>query len=358
VIGQIGLSVVVIICASLLGRSLFNLRTISGRFDPERVLLFSLDGGTALDQAHVAAYYHDLLERLRALPGVMTASASTSSPIHTSGSTRGLDMPGLPVTPEAHGVWANVITPDYFETFRIHLIRGRMFTSQDVREARRVAIVNEAMSRFYFGELDPAGRAISFMSAPKDMITIVGLVQDVHQDSLWKVPPRMVYTPLAQADAIPRQLTVEVRTAQNPTALAGLARDLVTSLNRDSMITYVRTLEQQVNASLVRERTLAMLSASLGMLALMLACVGLYTLISNDVTRRSREIGIRMALGATRASVVMHVLRETLTVSTVGIALGVLAALAVSGTVSTFLFGLPPRDPVTLASVATIETRS
>jgi ABC-type antimicrobial peptide transport system permease subunit len=167
-------------------------------------------------------------------------------------------------------------------------------------------------------------------------------------------PPRTVYTPLAQTNPTPSQLMVEIRTAQEPAALAESVRKTVRGVSKDVVIRYVRTIDQQIDASLVRERLLATLSTGFALLALVLSAVGLYGVMSYSVTRRAREIGIRMALGAARARVLWQVLQQTAALSLAGVALGILAALAATQTLTTFLFGLSPRDPVTLAAVAVV----
>lgn len=355
VVGQLSLALVVVAVAGLLGRSLYNLQTQDAGFRADSVLLFSVTtAGTTRSQEGLQAFYSELVERLAGLPGVTSASMSLSSPIDTSGTIRGIEMPGLPRTPEARGVWANTITPDFFETFGIGLLRGRPFTPRDGPGSGHVAIVNETLARFYFKDDDPVGREISFMSAPEEMFTIVGIVRDVHQESLRKAPPRMVYTPLAQATSVEPQMTAQVRTARDPVTLANDVRAVVASLGGDAVVARVRTMQQQIDTSLVRERAMAMLATSLGVLVLVLACVGLYALMAYDVTRRSREIGIRMALGATQRSVLVRVLRDSLTLSAAGVTLGIVGALGATEAVAALLFGLTPRDPATLGAVVAL----
>jgi ABC-type lipoprotein release transport system permease subunit len=213
-----------------------------------------------------------------------------------------------------------------------------------------VALINEALARAYFPDSDPLGMTFSFMSAPNDPVTIVGIVQDTRHRNLREPAPRMAYVPLAQAEEPPGLLTAVVRTAQDPRSHEAAVRDTVRHVSPDLVISYVRTLEEQVDASLVRERVLAALSTGFGVLALVLACVGLYGVVSYGVTRRAREIGIRIALGAQRAALQWQVIRETLTVSAAGIIIGLIAALVTTNLVSAFLFGLSPRDPFTLVA--------
>ena len=354
VVAQVALSVIVIAIAGLLGRSVVNLKSQHAGFEPANILLFTVDTfGTDLPPATLAAIPGDLVARLRAIPGVRSASCSTSSPVHSEGNTRGLELPDLPRTPEARGVWANVVTPEYFQTLGVRLLRGRGLDHSDNAGSRRVAVVNETMARYVFGDVDPIGRSFRFMSAPQP-IEVVGLAQDTHQETLREQPPRMVYTPLAQSDEPVSRVTVAVKAAGDPALLAGSVREVVRQVSPDLVVNYVRTMDQQINASLVRERALTMLSTAFGVLALLLACVGLYGVMSYNVTRRTREIGIRIALGARRYAVLGHVLREVVAVSLVGVLVGIGGALVAAREVSSFLFGLSPRDPVTLAAVAAI----
>jgi ABC-type antimicrobial peptide transport system permease subunit len=183
---------------------------------------------------------------------------------------------------------------------------------------------------------------------------VIGLVDDTHQMNLRERAPAIVYTPLAQAEEPPAWMNFVIKTAQEPAALAGAASAAARAVTKDVIIRYVRTMEQQVNASLVRERLLASFSIGFAVLALVLAAVGLYGVMSYNVTRRGREIGIRMALGARRSRVLADVLRQTMIVSSIGIAVGVTAVLLTTQYLSTLLFGLSERDPLTLAGVATM----
>jgi predicted permease len=292
-------------------------------------------------------------------------SLSRRTPIDFSSELRRIEVPGFKA-PGVQGVSTNVVTPDYFTTFGIGLVRGRGFTPQDQQNAPNVALVSEAMSRFFYGETDPIGRSFRLGGGSQQATwTIVGIVQDVRQEHLRAdAPTRMVYTPLAQAargvdarsDSLSR-LTVEIRSgdaAAALTALAASAREEARAVSKDAVVSYVRTMDEQLDASLIRERVLATLSTAFSALALVLSAVGLYGVMAYTVARRSREIGIKLALGAARRSVLLHVLRDTLSVSAAGIAAGVIAAFVLAEGVSAFLFGLAPRDPLTLVGSAAV----
>jgi predicted permease len=331
------------------------LKTLDAGFHGDRVLLFTLDSyGTEVTAPERTALYTRLLDRLRALPGVVSVAASRSTPVHTSGNARLLDTPAGAETIADRGAWTNMITPGYFETFGIALLRGRDFNAGDAANARQVAVINETMARFYFGDRDPIGQVFRFYKSPDNPITVVGIARDTYQTSLREPVPRMVYTPLAQEAAPPSRINFEMRTAQDPATLMGAARDAVRGVTRSVVLRYVRTMQQQIDASLVRERLLASLAGGFAVLALVLTAVGLYGVMSYHVSRRGREIGIRMALGARRASVLWQVLRQALVVSIAGIALGIVAALLTTRYLSTLLYGLSARDPLTFAGVAVV----
>src|SRR4030095_9306948 len=287
------------------------------------------------------------------LPGVRAVSGSTSSPIHTSGNARALVLPPQrSESIEDNAAFTNNITPDYFDTLGIKLLSGRTFTSHDSSMSQHVAIVNETMAKFYAGADDPLGKTFAFRGDPKDQITIVGVVQDTHQMNLRDAPPRTVYVPIGQAEHTPSYVQLAIRTAQSPAAITAAVREAVRGVSGDVVIRYVRTIDQQINASLVRERVLASLSASFALLAMVLSVIGLYGVMSYSVTRRSREIGIRMALGAGQSQVLGQVLAQTFIIAAAGTALGVIAAMITTTTLNTFLLGLRPRDPLTVAVVA------
>ena len=357
VMSQLALGMIVIAVAALLARSLYNLKTLDAGFNGDRVLVFTLDSyGTSLDSAKRGALYDELLAGLRTLPGVVEVAASRSVPVHTSGNARLLDLPGSPETGMDRSAFTNMITPGYFNTFGIRMLRGRDFDDHDTSTSRRVAIINTAMARLYFGDREALGQTIGFYSKTDNpaRLTVVGIVEDTHQMNLRERAPAAVYTPLAQEPEAPWWMNFEMRTAGNPTVLAPAATAAARSVSKDVVIRYVRTMEQQVNASLVRERLLATLSGGFAVLALVLAAVGLYGVMSYSVSRRGREIGIRMALGARRGSVLWQMLRQTMVVSMCGIAAGVAVVLVTSSYVSTLLFGLSERDPYTLAAVALV----
>ena len=355
VAGQVALGIVVLAVAALLGRTLYNLKSIDAGFTPGNLLLVTLDtNGTPIPEEARVSTFREALDRVKALPGVEKASISRSTPIHTSGNGRALVMPaGASERIEDSGAFTNQISPEYFDTMGIRLLRGRAFTAlDDAESAQHVAVVNESMAKFWAGDRDPIGMTLAFKGNPEDQITIVGVVEDTYQMNLREAPPRTVYTTVAKSGQPPSGLTLELRTARNPAAIAAAAREAVRGVNRSIVIRYMRTIDQQINASLVRERVLATLSAGFAFLALTLCAIGLYGVMSYTVTRRSREIGIRMALGAARGRVLRQMLSQTFAIAVAGTIIGVVAAMMATRTLDTLLYGLSERDPVTMAVVA------
>ena len=354
VAAQVALSIVVLATAALLGRTLYNLKTLDAGFTGGNLLLVTLDtsGGPIKPEARLGIFA-EIKERIAAIPGVTIASASTSSPIHTSGNARALAMPpGTPEGIEDNAAFTNNVTREYFDTFGIRLIKGRTFTDLDSATSQHVAVVNETMAKFWAKDGQPLGKTFAFKGAPKQPIVIVGVVQDTHQMNLREAPPRTVFVPITQAERPPSGVQLAIRTAQAPAAITAAVRDAVRGISRDIVIRYVRTMDQQIDASLVRERILATLSAEFALLALVLSAIGLYGVMSYSVTRRSREIGIRMALGAARSRVVAQVMMQTVIIAVAGTIAGVIAATLTTKTLSTFMFGLSERDPMTLFVVA------
>ena len=354
VAAQIAVSVILVFGAALLVRTQRNLSNLDGGFETENVVIFSLDArDTTFPLERMTALCTDTLSRLRRQVPTIGATCSTMSPIDTAFEGRVLGIPAPPPGPGANQVLVNTATPEYFETYGIGLVRGRLFTRQDTALSARVAVINESLARTFFGDSDPIGQRLGFNSRPDParMMTVVGVVRDARH-SLRETPPKMVYQPLEQTAEPPEALTAAIRTTGDPGPVAALVRQEVRALSPDVAVVWVRTMRQQIAAATTSERLLATLSTAFGVLALLLACVGLYGVISYDVASHTREIGIRLALGAERLAVLGSVLRPTIAIIELGLALGVVGALITSRLVDTLLFGLTSRDPLTLTATA------
>jgi predicted permease len=356
---QIALCMLLVTAAGLLVRSVRNLNTVDAGFARDNLLLFNVETGEGVRTTEQRLAYHALLvEGLRRLPGVETVALAKRSPVDFSTELRRIVVPGVPEPAGPSGVSSNTITPDYFRALGIALVRGRSFTDQDRDGSGKVAVVSESMATAWFGTADALGRSI-VMGGNQDTMSIVGIVRDARHEGIRADAPRSVYTPLAQpgesfdgSTGIPARLTALVRTSGDPGLLASAATDHVRNLGAGAIVSWVRTMRQQLDAAHLRELLLARLATAFGVLALLLAIAGLHGVMSYEVARRSRDMGIRMALGATRRQLMTAVLRQVLVLALAGIAAGTGLAMVSTRVIAAYLFGLSPGDAETLAVVA------
>ncbi len=351
---QIGLCVLLASGAGLLGRTLRNLETRSTGIDRHNLLLFSLDArNTPFPAERVPALCGDVLARAVGRAGVISGSCSRNIPIDGRGNAAPLEVPGTEsLDMNARRVFTNMVTPDYFRTFGIGVIGGRTFNERDSTNGPKVAIVNRALARFFFQDGNPIGRTVHFYRDDANPMTIVGIVENATQRSLREDPPMTIYTPLTQLREPEATVTVALRTLNNSSPLAESIQADVRGLAPTVVVDNVRTMEQQISTELVRERLLAMLSSAFAVFAVVLSCVGLYGVVSYDVSRSLRNLGIRRALGAQRLDVLLGVIRSALVISSIGIVAGLLATLVGTRVVASLLFGVTPKDPLTLLAVA------
>jgi predicted permease len=361
IVFQVALSLLLLAGAGLFLRTLQNLRHIHLGFTPDHVLLMTLEPGAAgYTDARLMTLYQQVLDRLTATPGVRSASLLRFGLLNSGYSGRNVFIPGYaPVANGDRSVAFSLIAPRFFETMGMPLA-GREFGPGETASSPRVAIVNEKFARFYFGTDAVIGKRLSFRQQAPDDYEIVGVVPDAKYFRLRTESPRTVYVPFTQSQEPGRvastleRMTAVIRTAASPASMAGAVQRAVQAVASDVPIRNVITQEQQIDVALSRERLLATLSTLFGGLALLLACLGLYGVMSYAVVRRTTEIGIRMALGARRRTVIGMVLRECAWLVLAGIAIGVAAATAMARLVESQLFALRPTDPLTLASAAIV----
>ena len=354
---QIAMCFVLVFGAGLLGRTLMNLRNVETGFRKDSVVVFALDVlDASFDRARLASLCGDVITRMLARPDVRAGSCSTMSPVATNLEGRPVIVPGSSREPRSTPpVFANSIDTGYYATLGIDVVRGRGITAQDTATSARVGVLSEGLARYFFGDADPIGRTFTFGSSDGPPITIVGVARDVRQQ-LRDPAPFMAYTPLVQRDEPARALVAAIRTAGPTAGVAAAVRDELRAVTRDLAVSYVRTMDEQFGASLVGERLLTTLSGAFAVLALGLACIGLYGVMSYDVTRRVRDIGIRLALGASESQILAQVLRHSVVLTIAGIGCGAAAAIVVSQFLSSFLFDLAPRDPGTLILTTVVLT--
>ena len=348
VVVQVSVSLVLMIGAALFVRTLTNLEAVDVGFNRENLLLFRVDPRlSGYESAQIPDLYRRMTERIEAVPGVRSATLSRHPLL--SGSARNSNITVLGEANQSdESVYSNTVAANFLETMEMPLLLGRGLTAHDDARAPKVAVVNQAMARKYFGETNPIGRRFGFGGRPENagQIEIVGVVRDAKYTGLREDIPPTAYTPYLQ-DA-PGQMNFEVRTAANAATMAASIRDAVREVDSNVPLFNVKTQTQQAAESLSTERLFATLSGFFGVLAMLLACVGLYGVMSYGVTRRTNEIGIRMALGATAPRVLSMVMRETMLVVGIGVAIGLGTAVAVTRLIATMLYGLAPTDRVTI----------
>ena len=349
VMAQVALSLVVLVGAGLFLGTLRNLRTMDAGFERRGILMVSVEPGSAgLRGARLAGFYEALLQRVQGLPGVRAASLSLLTPIAGGGVDFTAKVEGY--TPQPHedtSVYVNYVSPGYFATFGTPLVAGRDFDRHDRTDSPLVAIVNETMARYYFHNASPLGRWVAL--GDRQPAEIVGVVADAKYTSLREPTHRTVYQAVLQRPGMDTSLRLEVRTTGDPLPLLGAVRAAVRETGSNVPVKNETTFDRQIDESLIQERLMATLSGFFGALALLLAGIGLYGVLAYTVGRRTAEIGIRMALGAGRRSVLWMVLRDTAGLVVCGIGVGLPLALASARLAGTLLFGLTPADPPTMA---------
>jgi putative ABC transport system permease protein len=352
VASQVAMSLVLLIAAGLFLRSLVKLVTQDIGFDRNNVLIVYTNPKTAgLPAEQWETIEEDIESRLRSIPSVISVSHSVMTPISNFEWNNRVtaDTPNAP-TGDASLAYFNFISPTYFETLRTPLLAGRTFNSNDTKTSPQVAIVNESFARRFFSTANPIGKTFRVQAdpgKPAPAVQIVGVVKDSKYESLREDTYATVFSPITQIPESFEFVNFTVRTATPPSGLALAIQDAIAKVNKSIPLEF-RTLAQQVDDSVVQERLLATLSAFFGALALLLAAVGLFGALSYLVSQRRIEFGIRMALGAQPASILRLVLTDLTVVLLGGVAAGLAISLAVVGVLRKLLFGLAPRDPLTM----------
>ena len=365
VVAQVALAIVVLVGAGLLVRTLGNLRSINVGFDSHNIVMFDIDPSLAgYKDSQIDSFYRDLQGRLSETPGVRSASYSSVPLLSGALMITGFHWPG---TPQDRMSKANFLPvgPSFFDTMQIPLFAGRGFNASDYAiaasnsgtessSAPTPVIVNQAFVAEYLGKQNPIGKQFGESAGdeegPKSSgYEIVGVVRDAKYNDLRQEISATMYAPQSGMGA-----SFEVRTAADPQALLPAIRNVVAQLNPNLPLFHVSTQSEQIDRLLFQERLIARLSAFFGLLALVLACVGLYGLLSYEVSRRTREIGIRMALGAQEADVLRLVVKQGFALALVGAGVGISAALGVTRYLTSMLYGVRPNDPSTIAAVAAL----
>ncbi|HLJ50510.1 MAG TPA: ABC transporter permease [Bryobacteraceae bacterium] len=351
---QIALSLALVAAAGLFLRSFVKLASLEIGFQQDNVLIINTNLQTAKVPVAARLSTADAIEsRLRAVPGVLSAAHSWNTPVSGYGWNDyvGSDTPDGP-SGEDRLVWFNFISPGYFETLRTSLLSGRNFNAHDTPESQKVAIVSATFARKFFRNRDPIGGI--FYIDPKAgkanaPILVVGVVKDSKYESLREETASIAFYPLSQIPGNAETMSFELRTAVSPLSLVGPIQSAVGEVNKAIPLDF-RTLSRQLEDNIVTERVLALLSTFFGGLALLLAMVGLYGTLSYLVARRQKEFGVRMALGARPGFIVSLVMRDIAIVLAAGLGAGIAISLSSVGVLRKLLFGLAPRDAVTITS--------
>ncbi len=316
-------------------------------FDRESVLTFhvALPVAKYSAPAQMAEFYRQLIERLQSLPSVKSAAAANSLPADWSWDSTRVTVEGQgPLAPgEMRLAISELISPDFFRTLRIPLRQGRLFTFQDGADAPAVAVVSESMGRRYWPRQNPVGKRVHLGDDPKTpWRTVVGVAGDVRRAPLDLQADPTVYVPFAQVPQA--SMAIAIRTAGDPVAVGAAARAQVQALDRNQPVYDMRTLEQKVSDNMSGVESSARLMTMFGIIALALAAAGIYAVMAYLVAQRTHEIGVRMALGATPGQVLRLMVRRTVVLAGVGLAIGLPVAMAMARLLSSFLFGVVSLD--------------
>jgi putative ABC transport system permease protein len=355
VVAEVALALMLMIGAGLLVRSLARLRSVDPGFDPGRTLtaLVAIPDTKYATPESQGLFHQQVLERVRALPGVEAAGGISTLPLTDGGSTQPIAIEGRPAArmSEQPEVAVRIVTPGTFKALRVRLVAGRDFTDADTDKSPGAVLISEAMARQFWPGESALGKRLEMTFAPGVMREVVGIVADVKLRGLaYREPIAALYVPMNQ---LPRGWTyLLVRTSPDPRSLVRPLQAAVRAVDPEQPLVGIQTMEEHLHESLAHARFNMLLLAAFAGLALVLSAVGIYSVLAYSVRRRTREIGIRMALGATARDVLRHVVVQGMQPALVGLAIGLAGAFALGRTLSSLVFGIPATDPATFASVA------
>jgi predicted permease len=357
VVAQIATSLLLLVAAGLFVRTLSNLQSVSLGFNRDNVLLFELNAPQAgVPETQVADFYTELRRRLGDVPGVRDVTLSHASLIR-AGRSHPITVDGKPAPRSTRVLWTG---PHFFTTMQIPILRGREITDRDRQGTLPVAVVSELFARTNFGDADPIGRRIAIGGSIKVdgeplVLEIVGVAASARYGGLKHDVPPVVYVPYAQLPTAQLQrMTYAMRTQGDPMRYAGTVRQIVHEADSRVPVTNLKTQAADIDQTINQEIVFARLCSAFAILALTIACVGLYATMAYAVARRTGEIGLRLALGAGRGTVIWMILRDVCVLAAVGLAIGVSAAYAASRLIESFLFETQPNDPGAVALAAAI----
>jgi len=355
VVAEVSLAIILLLAAGLLLRSFANRTSLDAEYRVDNLLTAAipLPNIREPDIARRSIFFHDLVERLNGAPGVQSAAASAAFPIGGYGWRTEFDVEGKPASAQAYIGFLKPITPGYFGTAGIPLRRGRTFTDRDVSSSQPVLIVGERLARQLFPDRDAVGAQVRWRTdepSTAPWMMIVGVVADEPDFGLEADPRPDLYVPARQNPNASMYLVIRTRT-DDPYSVVGVLRATLRDLDRDQPITQVRSMPAVLGEALLVPRLMAALTTIFAVIALLMAAMGMYGVISYSVGQRTQEFGIRMALGADASRVARLVLRQALWLVLIGIAIGVPAAAAATLLLQSYLFGVGTNDPLTFLAV-------
>ena len=347
---EIALSLVLLVGAGLMMKSFVRLTKVDPGFNPDHLLIFNIGLPASAEPARQNAFYEQVAERLRAVPGVAAVGTVSRLPLAGGNSSRSFNIPG---SSQSYNADIRISTPDYFHTMAIPLLKGRNFSGHDRADSMPVAIINQATAANVFPGQDPIGKYLTNFGPKSEKLQIVGVVGNVHHVGLETAARPEVYLPLAQSQW--PSMYVAVRSAvSNPLTLIPSVQEAVWSIDRNVPLANPRTMQDVLAHSVLRRRFAMLLLSIFAGLATLLAAIGLYGVISYSVAQRTKEIGIRMALGGQRSDMLRMVLRQSGMLALAGIMIGVPIALAATRFLGTMLYGVGALDFVTYVLVVAI----
>jgi putative ABC transport system permease protein len=357
VVAEMALALTLLVGAGLLIRSFARLQGVSPGFDPSHLATMNvtLPDSKYKDDAALINFFAAARPKIAALPGVISMGATSNIPFGGNWATGSFSVEGYQPPKGQPGPWGDLrlVTPGYLETLKVRLLKGRLPDDTDRADARQVVVVDEEAQRRFWPNVDPVGKRITFGDTSKPDVkwaTVVGVVEHTAHEGLDAEHRVQLYFPYPQFTQ--RQMTLAVRTAGDPASIVTAVRNAIREVDPDQPISDVATMDTLMDRAVGQRRLSMTLLATFAVLAMVLAALGIYGVMAFDVTRRSREIGVRMALGAARGDVLGLVLRQGLTMAVVGVVLGLLGAAALTRVLQAQLFGIARTDPITFASVA------
>jgi len=359
IVAEVAISLVLLIGAGLLINSFLRLRNVDPGFRSDNLLTMRvfLPQAKYGQPAQRAAFYTDINRRLESVPGVKSSAVTTNLPLYFQGNSTNISIEGRPDPPPNQEpiITTRVISPKYFETMGIPLLSGRQLTDQDTDDSPNVTVISETMARRYWPGENPIGKRIAFgrPERDEDWIQIVGIARDVRQsDLITAIKPQMYVSYQQIGFFVPRDLVV--KTDVDPLSMAATVRKTIWEIDKDQPVSNIRTMDEIAAESVARQRFSMLLFAIFASVALLLAAVGIYGVMSYTVAQRRAEFGIRMALGARKRDVLQLTIGKGLKLVLLGVVFGLAGAFALTRLMASLLFGIGATDPTTFAAISLV----